>query len=181
MLEQFGTNPSQLIGVLSFALTTWACLYAARSSNAREARVWKLLSIVNAFCLLELIIGFRFRILEFARATLKQEGVYDQLHGRVQAITVAAIATGALLLAAVFIFSRVIPGGPAKLAAGMTVVIPASFATEMISLHELYPVLYRQIGPLITIAWIWIGAAAGICFAALYARWRKNSVFRYNA
>jgi hypothetical protein len=63
----------------------------------------------------------------------------------------------------------------------MTIVIFASFAIEMISLHELYAVLYRPIGPLLTIGWVWTGAATVICFAALHRPFGKNSTFRLNA
>jgi hypothetical protein len=154
-------------------MTTLACLIAARSSTSREARVWKVLSFVNAFLLLEVIVKFRFLVLEFARATLRQEGLYDELHGRIQAIVVVTIAAGALLVAILVLLWRPIPGGAARVAASMTVVILTSFVMEMISLHQLNAVLYRTVGPLLMIGWVWTGAAAVICFAAV-THWRKK-------
>jgi hypothetical protein len=181
ILERLGTNPTQVAGALSFALTTLACLNTARGSTSREARAWKVLSFVQALFLLEVLVGFRFRVLEFARTALKQEGLYDRLHGRVQGMVVAAIATGALLLVTIFLFSRSMPGGAARLAASMTVVISALFAIEMISLHELDAVLYRPIGPLLMIGWVWIAGATVICFAMLHRRSGKSLNVRPNA
>ena len=181
LLERFGTNPTQLAGVLSFSIAAFACLQAARHSNASQARAWKVLSFVLALFLLEVLVGFRFRVLEFARTALKQQGLYDQLHGRIQGMVVVAIATGALLLAAIFLFSRSLPAGTVRLAASITIVIFASFAIEMISLHELYAVLYRPIGPLLMIGWVWTGAATVICFATLHRPLGKSSTSRLNA
>jgi hypothetical protein len=180
IFDRLGTNPTQVVGALSFAMTTLACLNASRSSTSREARVWKVLSFVNAFFLLEVIVKFRFLVLEFARATLRQEGLYDELHGRIQEIVVVTIATAALLLTILFLLWRPIPGGAARLATSMTVIIFTSFVMEMISLHELDAVLYQTLGPLLMIGWVWTGAAALICFAAV-GRCGKGSTFRLGA
>ena len=181
ILERLGTNPTQVAGALSFTLTTLACLNAARGSTSREARAWKVLSFVNALFLLEVLVGFRFRVLEFARTALKQDCLYDRLHGRVQGMVVVAVATGALLLVTIFLFSRSMPGGAARLAVSMTVVIFAFFAIEMISLHQLDALLYRPSGPFLMIGWVWIAAATVICFATLHRPSGKSSHVRPNA
>jgi predicted membrane-bound spermidine synthase len=166
MLDRFGTNPTQLLGVLSFAAATIACLSALRRSGSRDRRIWKVLALTNGMLLIETALGLRFRILELARASLKAEGLYNQMHGEVQGIVVVSIAAIALIFATLFLLRSQVAGGAVRVAACMTIANMAVFAVEMVSLHELYAVFYRPVGPVALIGWLWAITAAGISLAA---------------
>lgn len=166
MLDRLGTNPTQVLGVISFATATIACLSAVWTSAIRDRRTWKVLAFMNGLFLIEVVVGLRFRILELSRASLKAEGLYYQLHGGIQKVTVFSIATLALVSVILALILRPFAGTSARVAVSMTIIVLALFATEAISLHELYAVLYRPIGPVAVIGWLWAVAAAGTALAA---------------
>jgi len=168
MLDRLGTNPTQLIGVLSFALTTIACQLATRRSSG--ARTWKVLALLNALFLVEIIVGFRFRVLGWARTLLQEEGRYSQLHGEDQAVVIIALVAAAVILVLLVLLLPRISGPAARVGISLTVLLLALFAVETVSLHEVDAIFYRRIGPVLLVGWLWAIAAAGICMAAVSSR-----------
>src|ERR1017187_3796878 len=166
MLVRINTNPTQLAGLLSFAAATIACLIATRRSGSRDATTWKLLALMNCLFLIEIFSGLRFHIHDLVKAILKAEGLYAQMHGWIQEIIDILVAIIALIFVTLFLFWRQVAGGAARVAVSMTIVVVALFAIETVSLHELRPVFYQPIGPMLMIGWLWAIAAAGICLAA---------------
>ena len=166
MLDRFGTNSTQLTGLLSFAAATIACLIAARHSDSRDAPTWRLLALMNGLFLIEIFSGFRHRMHDLVKAMLMAEGLYAHMHGWIQEIIDILIAIIAIIFVTLLLFWRQVAGGAARVAVSVTIVVVALFAIETVSLHELREVLYQQIGPVLMIAWLWAIAAAGICLAA---------------
>jgi hypothetical protein len=166
MFNRFITNPTELTGLLSFAAATIACLIAARRSGLRDARTWKVLALMNCLFLMEIYFGLRFRITEITITLLKTKGLYAQLHGSIQEITVISIVTIALVFVTLFLFWRQVAGGAARIAASITIAVLLLFAIETVSLHAVDSVFYRPIGPVLMLGWVWAIAAAGICLAA---------------
>lgn len=167
MLDRFGTNSTQLLGILSFSLTTIACSFAARCSS--DAKIWKVLAFLNALFLIEILVGFRFRISDWARAVLSENGGYVELHGKDQALIIlAVVATSVIML--LFLQKLRIAGPAARVGAALTIVLLALFAIETISLHEIDAIFYRPIGPFLLVGWLWAAASAGICLATLLSR-----------
>jgi hypothetical protein len=165
MLDRFGTNPTQLTGLLSFAAATMACLIAARRSLGRNARIWQLLAFINGLFLIEIFIGLRHRVHNYVDALLMAEGQYG--HRReMQEPTIIGLATLALLCATLLLFSRRLTGA-VRTAASLTIALLALFAIETVSLHALDAIYYRPIGTVLLIGWLWAIAAAGICWAGL--------------
>lgn len=164
MLDLLDINPTQLTGLLSFATATVACLIAARRS--RDAATWRLLALINFLFLIEVFSGFRHSIHELADAMLQERGLHAQMHGWVQEIITILIATIALIFGTLFLFWRKIAEDAARAAVSMTIVVVALFAIETVSLHELRAIIYRPIGPVLLIGWLWVVAAAGIVFAS---------------
>ena len=120
---------------------------------------------------MEIYFGLRFRIIELATKLLKTKGLYAQLHGSIQEITVISIVTIALVFVTLFlfwrqVFWRQVAGGAARVAASITIAVLALFAIETVSLHAVDAVFYRPIGPVLMLGWVWAIAAAGICLAA---------------
>jgi H+/Cl- antiporter ClcA len=168
MLDRFGTNPTQLLGILSFSLTTLACSLAALRSP--DARIWKVLTFVNALFIVEIIVGFRFRILDWARALLQDRGEYRQLHGKDQGMAIVALVAAAAIAMLLFLLLRRVARPAARVGASLTIVLLALFAIETISLHEIDAIFYLRIGPVLLVGWLWGVASAGICLAALNSR-----------
>jgi hypothetical protein len=168
MLDRFGTNPTQLTGLLSFAAATTACVIAARRSIGRDARLWQLLAFINGLFSVEVFIGLRHRVHNYVDALLMAEGQYDQRRG-MQESMIIGLATIALICVALFLFSRRLAGA-VRIAASLTIALLALFAIETVSLHALDAIYYRPIGAVLLIGWLWAIAAAGICWAALTMR-----------
>jgi hypothetical protein len=78
------------------------------------------------------------------------------------------IILGTLLLTLIFLlfFWRCIRGRASRFATSITIAVSALFAIETASLHALDAVLYRPIGPILLIGWIWAFAAIGILLAS---------------
>jgi hypothetical protein len=170
MLDRFGTNPTQLLGILSFSLTTVTCLLAARRSP--DSRNWKVLTFVNALFLIEIIVGFRFRVLDWARALLQERGEYLQLHGKDQAVAILALAAVAVTMLLFLLLFR-IARPAARVGATLTIALLALFGIETISLHKIDAIFYLRIGPVLLVGWLWAVASAGICLAALISRTKR--------
>lgn len=168
MLDQFGTNPTQLIGVLSFALTTIACLLATYRS--RDARTWKVLALLNALFFVEIIVGLRFRVLDLARTHLQEKGLYLQLHGEDQAVVIVALMAAAVILVLLLLFLPRVAGPAARVGTSLTILLLALFAIETVSLHDIDAVFYRRVGPVLLVGWLWATASVGILVAALSSR-----------
>ena len=105
MLDRFGTNPTQLTGLLSFAAATIACVIAARRSFGRDARIWQLLAFMNGLFLIEIFIGLRHRVHNYVDALLMAEGQYGQRRG-MQESMIIGLATIGLVCMAILLFSR---------------------------------------------------------------------------
>ncbi len=166
MFDRFITNPTELTGLLSFAAATIACLIATQLSGWRDARIWKVLALMNCLFLIEVYVGLRYRINELVITLLKTKGLYAQLHGSNQEIVILSIATIALVFVTLFLFWRQVAGGAARVAASITIAVLALFAIDTVSLHAFDAVFYRPIGPVLILGWVWVIAAAGICLAA---------------
>jgi hypothetical protein len=166
MLDRFGINPTQLTGLLSFAATATACAIAARRSTRREARVWKVLGLINGMFLIEVFTGLRHSFHDYINTLLMAEGEYGQRSG-MQEFIIIGLATIALVCGIVLLLSRRFRGGALRIAAGLTLALVTLFAVETVSLHALDAVYYRPIGPVLLVGWLWAIASLGICWAAL--------------
>ena len=165
MFDQFNINPTQLIGMLSFAAASIACLIATRRSGFRDARVWKVLALTYCLFLLEVFIGLRHRIHDLVNDLLMADNLYNERSGMQETIIIS-LATVALMLVMLVVLWRQFAGSAARVAAGITIAVLALFAIETVSLHALDAIFYRPTGPVLMIGWIWLAAAAGICLAA---------------
>jgi hypothetical protein len=165
MLDRFGTNPTQLTGLLSFGAATMACVIAAQRSIGRDARAWQVLVFIHGLFSMEILIGLRHRIHNYLAASLMAQGEYGQRRG-IQEPMVFGLATVALVCVTLLLLSPRLAGS-VRLAGSLTVALLALFAIETVSLHAFDAVYYRPIGPVLLIGWLWAIAAAGVCWSAL--------------
>jgi hypothetical protein len=169
MLDRFGTNPTQVTGLLSFAASTIACVIATRRSACRDSRTWRVLGFINGLFLFEVFIGLRHRIHDYVNAILMAEGEYGQRRGTQESI-IFGLAAIALVCVTSFLLSRRLGGAAVRIAAGLTTGLVTLFAIETVSLHALDAIYYRPVGSVLLIGWLWALAAAGICWAALMVK-----------
>ena len=166
MLDRFGTNPTQVTGLLSFAASTIACVIATRRSECLDRRAWRVLGFINGLLVFEVFIGLRHRIHDYVNAILMAEGEYGQRREMQESIIIWLVII-ALVCVTLFLFSRRLGGAAVRIAVGLTIGLVALFAIETVSLHALDAIYYRPIGSVLLIGWLWALAAAGICWAAL--------------
>src|SRR6476620_5824984 len=114
LLSRFSAYPSDLIGLLSFAIAAIACLVAARRAAVRDARAWYFLALMNCLFVIEIYFGSRYRITELTKTVLAKEQLYGKLHGWFQEITIVAVV---VILVAVILFVWRIAGTAARVAA----------------------------------------------------------------
>lgn len=169
MLDRFGTNPTQLVGVVSFAAATIACFFAAHRSALRDAPTWRTLAIVNCLFLIEIFSGFQFRI----HALVDPVVGYAQRSSLQERFDISIVII-ALIILALFLVRRNRTGVDARIAASITIVLLALFAIETVSLHAIDAIFYQQIGSVLLIGWLWAIAAAGISLAASRASGRPE-------
>src|ERR1700733_3112633 len=101
ILENLGTNPTQVLGLTAFASATIACIFAKRNSQ-NEGPAWITLAITNATFFLEILFGIRHRLHEIAVSLLLSAGLYanrtDLQHGLILASAVILLLAALLFL-----------------------------------------------------------------------------------
>jgi hypothetical protein len=165
MLDRFGINLTQLVGLLSFAGASIACFLAAHRSQSRSALTWSLLALVNAFFSIETIVGWRHSIHNFAIAILLSHSLYERRSG-FQLDIIVLLAILALLSMGSYVFWQRTVGKAARIAGSITIAVLALFAIETVSLHAVDAFIYMPVGPVVLIGWLWAVAAFAICVAA---------------
>lgn len=151
----FETNPTQLAGLLAFAASTGACVWAARR---RHSGGWAVLAAVHAALWLDILLNTRHRVHDVVNAGLRALGLYES-RVWLQAALLLALA----VLAALAWRAR----RRASAAVEATLVLIALLLIEAISWHESDRVLYTHLGPLLLIAYAWLACAAVVVWSAL--------------
>jgi hypothetical protein len=165
MIDRFITNPTQLTGVLAFSVATIACAIASRRTQGRDRRLWTLLAALNFLFFVEIFAGFRHRIHDLADGLLMTSGLYDERHGPQEMIVMSVGVIAVVFVSLPLLLRR--NSTTARLATSITIALFVLFAIEMVSLHAIDAVLYRFIGPVYLIGWMWAAAAIAICLAAI--------------
>jgi len=165
MLESLGTNPTQLLGLVSFASTTIACIFAKRNSP-NEGWAWTALAITNAAFFFEIIFGIRHRLHDVADSLLFSAGLYE---GRADLqyflIFVSAAVLLFLSLLLFFLGRARNPGLSIATVASLTIL--GLIVLEVISLHQIDQIFYQKIGPILLVGWLWCIACAAIVLSTL--------------
>jgi hypothetical protein len=151
----FETNPTQLAGLLAFAASTIACVWAARR---RHSGGWAALAAVHAALWLDILLNTRHRLHNLVNAGLRALGLYESRVWLQAALLFALAAVAVLAWRA---------RRRAGVAVGATLVLIALVLVEAISWHESDRVLYATVGPLLLIAYAWLACAAVVVWSAL--------------
>jgi len=163
-----GTNPTQILGVLVFAVAAAACALAAKRTRGPAATAWKLLAVLQLLFVAEIVLGLRHQIHGGVDAFLQDRGWYAQRQPvQLGLLAVAAVAGAAALFALLKWCRSHRAAAPAALASFAVLLL---FALEMISLHAIDALLYRLIGPVMVIALLWAACAGVVAACSLKAR-----------
>ncbi len=151
----FETNPTQLAGLLAFAASTLACLWAARRKRSGG---WAALAAVHAVLWLDILLNTRHRVHDIVNAGLRALGLYES-RVWLQAALLLALAAAALH---VWRSRR-----RAGVAVEATLALIALVLVEAISWHESDRLLYTHLGPLLLVAYAWLACSAVVVWSAL--------------
>ncbi len=163
------SNPTQVVGQASFALAALACAWVGR----RQASPWRTLAAVQALWVLELCVELRLRSHDGVDALLQSRGWYAG-RAAVQVGLLAALLLAVLALAATTLprWWRRDPAGTLAILA--TAAIGALFLIETISLHAVDAVMYATTWGVMTVGWLWAGAALIVVVTAGFAARRAR-------
>jgi hypothetical protein len=170
MLNLLGTNPTQVLGLLAFAISAFSCWRTGKTQGSP----WNGIAIAQCGCFAEVLIGLRLRLHDIVDWLLQAEGWYAAR----QALQLPLLATAMVLALGGFLLMtmRWLRRDPIVWAAMLaTSAVLGLFVVESISLHRVDALMYAPVGPLLGIAIPWTLGAAIVTAAAWRARQRPDS------
>ena len=163
-------NPTQIEGMLAFAVSALTAAYAARNARLHlpaTARTWWWTSALQLLLCMEVWLGMRHASHDLVTAALQSAGLY-QGRAIVQKWLLVAVLAGALVLALTRWNTKA--NTRRRTHAGLALACTAAtwtlFLVETVSLHAVDRVLYRPIGPVLLIAYLWVTNAMVVVWLA---------------
>jgi hypothetical protein len=153
-------NTTQIVGVVAFACAALACFVTGRR------KPWQAIAIVHSLFAIEVIAGLRHFATGSVNSVLREGGHYADRQIPQFILLVLLILGGVWLWRTL----RRHKTGAARLATDATLFAALLFAIEALSLHAIDALLYMPLGPVKTIAWLWMWAAGTVAAAALSLR-----------
>jgi len=165
-------NSTQLAGLIGFGSAALLCARAVwRQKHARS--LWVSLAIVYSLMFVDVVAQLRHLIRVEITDILKALGVYGDRQSAQTALLVGLGVVAAFFSLRLLIRMRTMALSAQFAFVGIVFVF-ALFGLELISLHAIDAILYRQTGPLLLIGWLWL-AGSGISAAAAMAAGKKRS------
>ena len=150
-------------GLSAFAGAAAACLRVSLR-RGRSAALWGTLAALHAAWALEILLNLRYRFRTAILPLLQERGWYGSRTVWQTEAIVAALLIGTALAA--WVARRHRDDGAALAAIAGTALALMLLVVETISLHRVDALMYAQAGPLVLLAWAWIGAAAIVIASA---------------
>lgn len=162
----FHPDATQLVGLAAFAGAALACARAAAAALGSPKWLWRGLAGAHVAMGIDVLLGLRYRVHDFADALLQMQGLYaSRGEGQLGLLIAAAcLAAGAVVA---MTRSRGLDAWAIG-AALATAVGVWLFVVETISLHGLDAVMYAPAGPIRVIGWCW----AAVCVGVMVPAWR---------
>ena len=163
-LENLGTNPTQLLGLVAFASAAIACIFA-KNSSPYEGRAWIVLAAINAVFFAEILFGIRHHLHADVVSFLLRMGLYENRADLQYGLMVGGATIPILAALSLFFFSefrkpRLIVATFASFA------VLTLFAIEAISFHRIDETFYQEVGPVMLIGWLWCAACVATILSA---------------
>jgi hypothetical protein len=157
-------DANAVAGLSAFAAAAAACLRVSLR-RGRSAALWGTLAALHAAWALEILLNLRYRFRAAILPLLQDRGLYASRTAWQGAAIVAVLLVGTALAA--WAWRRHRDDGAALGAIAGTALALMFLVVETISLHRVDAVMYAEAGPLVLLAWAWIGAAAIVIASAL--------------
>ena len=159
-------DANAVAGLSAFSAAAATCLRVALRSD-RSAALWGTLAALHASWALEIVLDLRYRFRAAILPLLQDRGLYASRTAWQGAAIAVALLIGTVLAA--WVWRRHRDDRAALGAIAGTALALILLAVETISLHRVDAVMYAEAGPLVLLAWAWIGAAAIVVASALAA------------
>ena len=127
-----------------------------------------MLAVLLVVLAIDVVWGGRYQVHNLVGQWLQQTGQYAQR----QTLQAALLGAGLLVLGLALWGTLVATKGcaqPLRWAALCALGLLAVFGVEMVSLHGIDAVMYRQLGPLKAVGWLWLLGA----FPVGWMAWRR--------
>jgi hypothetical protein len=173
MLIDLQVNWTQFVGLVAFCLAGLSAFIAsigARSRSPRLSSLWRWIGIFQLLYFSEIVWGGRHFTHDLVNLTLRTYGLYQD-RTLIQAVLLAGITLSGCLI--VMLLRRWFDQDRLKCkftraAIFCTAALLLLFSVETISLHAIDDVLYRSLGPLVLVAYLWGAGALGVVLSAFY-------------
>ena len=159
-------NANAIAGLSAFAAAAAACARVSLRSD-RSAVLWRTLAVLHASFALEILMNLRYGFRAAIIPLLQDRGWYPSRTAWQEASIVLALLVGTAL--AVWVWRRHRGDGAARGAILGTALALLLLFVETISLHSVDALMYAEAGPLVRLAWAWVGAAAIVIASTLAA------------
>ena len=152
-------TPVKASGMASYLVAAAACGFTAtRSAGLRVPRLASVLCALDLVLFVDITFDLRWRLYAFyKRGAISHRWYNERAEPQVVALISVAVA---LLVTATWLCRRFAPVRGAPLAICGALLSIGCWLTELISLHAVDAVLYRHIGPLMLVCYLWILASA---------------------
>ena len=162
-------NSTELAGLAAFIPAALASAAAAGRGATWRRRGWTVLAVIYALLTVEIIASTRHQLDRLIVAWLKAHHLYPERRPAQAAAILLLLVLG--LLAARYVL-RLAPAGRLKIATAATAAVVTLFVVESVSLHALDAILYRPVGPIMLIGWLWLACGLTTVGAALSPKGR---------
>ena len=151
-----GIDATQISGATTFAIVSAACWGAARRRPHQPcARIWTVLAVLLMVLAADVVWGGPHQVHNLVSQWLQQSGQYAQR----QTLQAALLGAGLLVFGLALWGTLQATKGcaqPVRWAALCALGLLGVFCVELISLHGIDAVMYRQLGPLKVVGWLWL-------------------------
>ena len=171
MVSIFHSNPTQILGVISFGLTALLCLGSSQITKTRygeRSLLWLVLSCLNLALCIEVVLSGRHHLHNFATVFLQRHQLYQDRYlfqlslllilGVIICLCFALYKSGSLQTANPIVRT---------VAAFGSICSVTLFLVETLSLHDIDAFFYQPWHNVLVIGWMWFISAMITSIAAL--------------
>jgi hypothetical protein len=158
IVEWWWRNPTRAAGVAAYTVALACCVFAwiRAKDDSVKLRLAALLTGCNGFLLLDKVFNLRWTLHQFFMNEATVAALYASRRGPQ---TLVLLALAGVLLFGLWMVSRKLRGRDgAVLAVWGTLLSLTLWCAEVVSLHAVDRILYRLIGHLMMVSFLWIGA-----------------------
>jgi hypothetical protein len=158
IFEWLWRNPTRATGVAAYGLALACCVFAwsRAKGDATKSRFAALLMVCDGLLLLDMVFNVRWILHQFFMDEATVVALYASRRGP-QTLVLVALA-GVFLFGLRVVSQKLRGRNGAVLAVSGALLSVTLWCAEVVSLHAVDHILYRPIGSLMTVSFLWIFA-----------------------